>query len=131
MQFAEINSPNGTIRFYLFIFYLSTARAGYTPGHQTRFFCSIIRNLVQGRFFTFWNGVFKWLCRLTFIITLSFLCQNSSSLFLRCAVLPRFGAPESCGIFFCQTIRTGMNLLCNLARARTRRIQSKQARTES
>ena len=37
-------------------------------------------------FFTFWNGIFKWSCFLTLIITLSFLCQNSSSHCLRCAV---------------------------------------------
>ena len=57
-----------------------------STGHLTRFWFSesIIRNLVRPWAFllkAFWNGVFKWSCRLNLTITLSFLCQNSNSFF--------------------------------------------------
>ena len=71
---------------------------------STFFLFPNVRNLVQARFFYFQ----EW-CRSIQIVLLSHFYHNTvipmpeqQQPFLRCAVPPRFGAPEGCSIFcFC------------------------------
>ena len=78
---------------------LSTHMRTHPWTSNTIFLFSIIRNLVQGLFLYFREWRIEMVLSFHLIITLSFLCENSSIYFLRCVVLLRFGAPEGCSNF--------------------------------
>ena len=131
----------------------STDRCENTPGHETRFLFSYMRNLVRVRFFYFP----KWCIQMALLshfdhITIYHQLRIASlnyNIYLFYLFIYHFYARAAAVIFAlcgpamvwrarrwlqkncCQPIRTGINSRHSLARAPTRRTQSKQARTKS